>query len=459
MTDLLIDEPTGDLASGAPVSRPAVAAVPSLPAVDPSRLLDHRPAATRLPALGVPVGRAVIAWLLSGVEGGEVTLVENGVSRTFRATGPDRYGRPELQATVHVHDPRFHTAIVGGGSSGIGEAYLQGWFDVDDLTAFLRLTARAFRRFEAARVRLHDVVGPVTDRLRRLRPASKGRDRRNIAAHYDLGNDFFELFLDRTLTYSSGIFASPDTPLAAAQTEKIDRLCRRLGLAPGDRVVEIGSGWGAFAIHAASAYGAHVVTTTLSAEQYAHTTERVRAAGLADRIEVRHDDYRDLTGRYDALVAVEMIEAVDWRELDTFLGHVGRLLEPTGAAGLQAIVMAAPRYEVARSSRDFIKTHVFPGSHIPSVEAILRAAGRRTDLILTDLDDFGLHYAETLRRWASTLDGERTAALALGLDDPFLRLWEFYLRYCEAGFEERQVSVVQLVLERPGRAPSLDRGH
>ena len=464
MTDLLIDRPTGDLDPGAPVSPPVVAAVPSLPAVDPSRLLDHRPAATRLPALGVPVGRAVIAWLLSGVEGGAVTLVEDGVSRTFRGRGsrplrPGRAARHRARARPEV--PHRHR---GRRLVGLGEAYLEGWCDVDDLTGFLRLPARAFRRFDPAqRVCACTTRGPVTDRLRRLRPASQGRDRRNIAAHYDLGNDFFALVPRPDHDLQLGIF---DHARHAAwprpRPAKLDRLCRRLELEPDDRVVEIGTGWGAFAIHAAGAL-------RRPGDHHHHQRRAVRLgtasgwppAGLADRVEVRHDDYRDLTGTYDKLVSIEMIEAVDWRELDTFLAACSRLLEPDGLMGCRPSSSPGTAARAPSDSRDFIKTYIFPGGCLPSIEAISRSIGRASDLTLAELAR--LSACTTPRpfgRWRANLDAHRRrAALALGLDDRFLRLWEFYLGYCEAGFDEREISVVQLALERPGRAPSLDRGH
>ena len=225
-----------------------------------------------------------------------------------------------------------------------------------------------------------------------------------------------------------------------------------LDLRPGQRIVEIGTGWGSFALHAASHYGVEVVTTTLSVEQHAEATRRVNEAGLSHLIEVRLDHYRDIDGNFDALVAVEMIEAVDWRELGDFVEHCARLVGPDGIVAYQAIVTSPARWSRARVTHDFIKSHIFPGGNLPSVPSILDAATRRTDLAVVNLFDFGMDYAETLRRWRDALDRRRDDALSLGLDDAFLRLWEFYLCYCEAGFEERQVSVVQMVLERPGRA-------
>lgn len=424
------------------------------PAVATERLRSRSRHHARAPRIGTAVARAVVHRVLGAIEGGEIVLVDGASRRTFAASAPDRYGRGHLRAVLTVHDPRFYTAVATGGSSGLGEAYVQGWFDVDDLTALFRLLARAMRRIEPLRQRIHDLARPVADPIRRRRRPSPQRDRENIAAHYDLGNAFYELFLDETLTYSSGIFESPDATMAAASRAKIDRLCRVLDLRPGQRIVEIGTGWGAFAIHAAGHYGVEVVTTTLSAEQHRAATARVAAAGLSERVEVRLDHYRDVGGRFDAVVAVEMIEAVDWRELDDFVEHCARLVGPDGAVAYQAIVAAPARWSRARVTEDFVKSHVFPGGNLPSVPSILDAATRRTDLSLVDLTDFGLHYAETLRRWRDALHAREHDARALGLDDAFLRLWNAYLCYCEAGFEERQISVVQMVFERPGRTRS-----
>lgn len=405
-----------------------------------------------VPTRGAPAARALLHTALRALEGGEIVVIDRGRRHQFRGRYADRYGRADLQATIAVHDERFYPAVVRKGSSGLGEAYRRGWFDTDDLPALLRLLARLLRRADPARLRLRRLTAPVTDPWRRLRRPDRTRDREHIAAHYDLGNPFFELFLDETLTYSSARFAHPGSPLVDASITKIDDLCQALALRPGMRVVELGTGWGTFAIHAARKYGVDVVTTTLSNEQHRAALPRVADAGLSDRIDVRLDHYRDLDGTFDALVAIEMIEAVDWRELDDFFAQCARLVEPRGVIGLQAIVTAAHREPLTRVGADFIKSHVFPGGSLPSVPSMLDAVARGTDLTPVDLRDFGLHYAETLRRWRANLAVRRADARTLGLDEAVLRLWDFYLCYCEAGFEER---VVQLVLERPGRSPSL----
>jgi cyclopropane-fatty-acyl-phospholipid synthase len=374
---------------------------------------------------------------------------DGGDHHEFAAADTTAPGADELTAHVQVHDPRTYRAVLTGGSVGLGRSYLEGWWDVDDLTAFLRLLNRATRRYDPARSGLSRAFGRVTDRARALRRPDPQRDRANIRAHYDLGNEFFELMLDETRMYSSAWFRSPDVTLAEASTEKLDRLCRRLDLGPDDHVVEIGTGWGGFAVHAAGRYGCRVTTTTISAAQFEAASARVRAAGLDHLVDVRHDDYRDLDGTYDKLVSIEMIEAVDWRELDTFFAACRRLVRPGGLMGLQAIVIPGQRYERAKNTTDFIKAFIFPGGCLPSVESILRSTARVSDFTLVELDAFGSHYAETLRRWRANVDDHRSALPALGLDEQFRRMWEFYLCYCEAAFDESAVDVVQCVLSRP----------
>lgn len=429
---------------------------PEPPATLATEILEAVPGRHgRVPRSGVGPARFGVHRFFGLVEGGQLTVIEGSNARTFGRGRPDPYGRDDLRATLTVHDPRLFTALARRGSSGLGEAYRRGWFSADDLTSTLRLLARALRRTDGLRRRLRGAAAPVTDSVRRLRSADSGRDRANVTAHYDLGNDFFALMLDPTMSYSSGRFPQPTASLEAASAAKTDALLRALDLRPGQRLLEIGTGWGHLAVHAASTYDVEVVTTTLSVEQHREATRRVAEAGLTDRVEVRLDHYRDLHGPFDALVAVEMIEAVDWRELPDFLSRCAGLVRPDGAVGLQAIVTSPQRQPMARTATDFIKTHIFPGGSIPSVGSIIDAAARSSDLFPVHLDDFGLHYAETLRRWRASLAAQRKDALALGLDEAFLRLWEFYLCYCEAGFEERLNSVVHLVLERPGRSASL----
>jgi cyclopropane-fatty-acyl-phospholipid synthase len=274
--------------------------------------------------------------------------------------------------------------------------------------------------------------------------------RRHIAAHYDLGNDLFRLFLDETMTYSCAVFESPRQSLREAQTAKLDLACRKLELGPTDHVVEIGSGWGSFALHAAGNYGCRVTTTTISREQHAVATARMREAGLEDRVTVLLEDYRDVRGRYDKLVSIEMIEAVGWQYFDVFFRRCGELLRPDGRMLLQAIVIDDRAYEVEKASRSFIKERIFPAGCLPSMEVISRGIARATDMRMVDLEDITAHYPETLRRWRENFLRSAAKAEELGYDRPFQRLWELYLAYSEGGFAERRIGDLQAVFARPG---------
>ena len=398
--------------------------------------------------------RSIVLAALSRLDSGRVVVRERG--RHERWFGPgtaDRYGRDALVATVDVVDPRTYREVLFGASSGLGDAWSRGWWDCDDLPALLRLLSRSVRRLDSANAVVARSFGRVADTVSSRRRPDPGLDRDHIGAHYDLGNELFARFLDGSMTYSSAWFTSADDSLLDASIHKIDRLCQALQLGPSDRVLEIGTGWGSFAIHAARTYGCHVTTTTLSREQFDHARERVARAGLADRVEVRGDHYRDVRGTYDKLASIEMIEAVDWRELDDFFRSCTERLTPRGLMGLQAIVVPGSRWLSTRNNRDFVKTHIFPGGCLPSVESISRSLARVSDLSMLSLDEFGLHYAETLRRWRANFLEHRDELATLGYDERFARLWEFYLAYCEAGFEEREVGVVQTILARPGFRP------
>jgi cyclopropane-fatty-acyl-phospholipid synthase len=292
------------------------------------------------------------------------------------------------------------------------------------------------------------VVAPqrLARRLVRNTPA---RSRRQIAAHYDLGNDLFELMLDETMLYSCALFSAPQMTLADAQQAKLDRVCQKLGLSSDHHVLEIGTGWGAFAIHAASRYGCRVTTTTISAEQHRYVQARVRAAGLADRVEVLLKDYRELEGSYDRLVSIEMIEAVGWQYFGRFFARCSDLLRPDGAMLLQAITIDDRAYDVQKGSRTFINTYIFPGGCLPSQAVIARSLARLTDLRMVHLEDITPHYVETLRRWRANFLARADTVAKLGYDERFRRLWELYLCYCEAGFSERRIGDVQLLLAKP----------
>lgn len=361
-----------------------------------------------------------------------------------------------LHATVRVQDPAFYRRLALGGALGAGEAYVDGLWDCDELVELMQLLLRnrtVLESFESGFARL---AAPFVRAFHARNRNSRAGSRRNIAAHYDLGNAFFALFLDRSMMYSSAIYRTGRETLEEAQVEKLDRICRKLALGPDTHVMEIGTGWGGFAIHAAGRFGARVTTTTISREQHAWAQRRVAEAGLEDRVEVLLRDYRDLEGRYDRVVSIEMIEAVGHHYLEGYLAQVGRLLKADGMALIQAITIEDHRYRAALAEVDFIKRFVFPGSFIPSVSAILGAAASATDLRLFHLEDIGPSYALTLREWRRRFQHKREEVRALGYPERFLRLWHYYLCYCEGGFLERSIGNAQLLLTKPRcRRPEL----
>jgi len=351
---------------------------------------------------------------------------------------------------VRVDDPALYRALATSGAVGAGESYIRGHWRCDDLVGLMRLLVCNRDLLDGLERGSARLGGWLLRAWSALRPNTRSGSREHIAAHYDLGNEFFALFLSPDLMYSSALWADGDDTLEAASTRKLNAICAALELSPADTVVEIGTGWGGFALHAARRYGCHVTTTTISREQHALARERVAAAGLGDRVTVLLDDYRDLQGRYDKLVSIEMIEAVGARYLETYFAKIGALLKPRGLALLQAITIEDHRYEQALREVDYIKRHVFPGSFIPSVSAMLEAKRRVTDLNLVHLQDFGLSYARTLEVWRKRFLAQRSEVRRLGFDDHFIRLWEFYLAYCEAGFRERSIGVAHLKFAKAG---------
>jgi len=388
---------------------------------------------------GIVLGRlGTLAW-------GKITIVEGAWTQSYGGHGDD--GAP--QVTVTVLDPRFYGALALGGSIGAAEAYMIGDWSCDDLPGLVRILVRnasVMFGIEGGLARLSTAALRLFHWLRRN---TREGSRANIHAHYDLGNDFYALFLDETMTYSCGIFENDSSTLAEASIEKYDRLCRKLHLSPADHVIEIGCGWGGFAIHAASRYGCRVTGTTISQQQHEWATRRVQELGLADRIRILFQDYRDLDGVYDKLVSIEMIEAVGHQFLGRFLQCCSRLLKPQGLMGLQAITIADQQYAQHVRAVDFIKRYIFPGSCLVSVTALCRVATRHTDLRAVHLEDISPHYAETLRRWRQAFLTRLDEVRAQGFDDAFIRMWGFYLSYCEGAFEEHYIGDVQMILAKP----------
>jgi cyclopropane-fatty-acyl-phospholipid synthase len=405
------------------------------------------------------IARAIVTRLLEHVRGGALDLVDPlGYARFGDHDRVREASTPVIEASVDVHDARVYERLLREGSVGLGESYADGWWDAGDLAGVLRLALRSLRPRSERRDALHRFATPLLDSVARLRRADPGRDARQVRAHYDLGNEFFRQVLDETMAYSCAIFDAPDTTLADASIAKFDRLAHALDLSPGDRVLEIGTGWGGFALHAAERYGCRVTTTTVSRAQYEFATERVRTAGLDDRITVLDRDYRELHGTFDKAVAIEMIEAVDWRDYDAFFASMRRLLTDDGTLAMQAIVVPDASFDRLKRNTDFIKAAIFPGGCLPSIGALSMAA-HRNGLALRDVDHIGRHYGETLRRWRANLHGMKTTLPALGLDDRFGRLWDFYFAYCEAGFDEEYIGTTQLRYSAPDLAPVPTGGH
>ena len=389
--------------------------------------------------------RRVLISLLKKLNFGEIVLTDGEEQHVFGR----RSEACDLHASLTVLHPRFYSQVLFGGSIGAGEAYMAGHWSSDDLTLLLRIVLLNQSVFAGLDRGLSRLKAPLYKAYHFLHKDSRKGSRINIAAHYDLGNDFYALFLDETLTYSCGIFDSPECSLQEASVAKYDRICKKLQLSNKDHVLEIGTGWGGFAIHAASQYGCRVTTTTISRAQHNLALERIRTAGVEDKVHVLFKDYRDLKGRFDKLVSIEMIEAVGHHYLETFFRCCSNLLTERGVMALQAITIADHFFEKHKKEVDFIKRYIFPGSCIPSVTAMGDAVAAATDLRLVHLEDITPHYARTLRTWRERFFENILQVRALGYSETFIRMWEFYLCYCEAGFEERYLGDVQMFFAKP----------
>lgn len=402
---------------------------PSPTLANPTRRLD-------------PLARRLLHKQLAQLTEGEILLMDE----TTQRFGPDQ---ASLSVTLQVLDPGFYADVVFGGSVGAGEAYMAGLWKCSDLTALIRILLRNRHVLDGVDSGYSLIAAPLRKLIHALNRNTKNGSRRNIAAHYDLGNDFFRLFLDETLMYSAAVFTAPEMSLKEASIAKLDMICRKLQLQASDHLLEIGTGWGGFAIYAATHYGCKITTTTISQNQFDLAQERLREAGLDDRVTVLLEDYRELRGQYDKLVSIEMIEAVGHQYYGQFFRQCASLLKPDGAMLLQAITIADRQFASARDEVDFIKRYVFPGSCIPAITPLLQAATRASDLKLVHLEDIGPHYAKTLNRWRHNFFNNIEEVRKLGFPDSFIRMWEFYLCYCEGGFIERVLGDVHMLLMKP----------
>ena len=405
------------------------------------------------------VARKAIFRALTHIQFGTITIIEDFVGQD---TKPHRFGkassdnisssaigRHALNVTLTIHDSSVYRQLLFGGSIALADSYINGEWDTDDLTGLIRLAARNLAVLNQLENRFAVISKTFERANHKLRSNDKLGSKSNILAHYDLGNDMYQRFLDDTMMYSSAVYKKVDTTLAEAQQHKLALICERLQLKPEDTVIEIGTGWGGFAIYAATHYGCHITTTTISDAQYEEAQRRVEAAGLSDKITLLKQDYRELTGQYDKLVSIEMIEAVGHEYLPTFFAKCNSLLKPTGLMVLQAITFNDQNYQDYIKSVDFIQTHIFPGGCLLSNQELTTQFTEQTDMVIKQLHDYGFDYAYTLRDWRTAFMAQREEIKALGYDEAFIRLWEFYFCYCEGGFLERTIGVVQVTAVKP----------
>ena len=405
--------------------------------------------ALRQPARA-PLARAAVRRVLGAMQLGRLRMSADGQTVDY---GRAAEGFPDVHVTVH--DERFYSAVAFGGSVGAGESYMNGWWSTDDLLGVVRLfviNEDALASIDSGWAKL---AAPLYRLGRFFSRNTRRGSKRNIAAHYDLSNDFFSLWLDPSMMYSAAIFERDAMTLEEAQASRLALICDRLRLSREDHLLEIGTGWGGLAITAARDFGCKVTTTTISREQAAYARAAVARAGLTDRVSVVEHDYRELPrvygeGAFNKLVSVEMIEAVGADHLGDYASICSRMLRRDGLALIQAILIGDHRYADALRTPDFIQKHIFPGSFIPSMAAIMGACGKHTDLTLADFQSFGDGYARTLREWRSRFHAKLPEVRALGFDDRFIRMWEYYLCYCEGGFAERRITVGHLLLRKPG---------
>ena len=389
------------------------------------------------------LARSLVFNQLRKIKIGHIAIMEGAKKISFGKKG-------KLNVVITVYDPRFYGALAFGGSIGVSEAFMQGFWSVSDLTKLIRIMAINQDAMDQLEGLFNIFLKPLLKCLHYLNQNSIKGSQINISKHYDLGNDFFSLFLDSTMMYSSAVFKNPHDSLYKGSIHKLETICQRLELTSQDHVIEIGSGWGGFAIYAVQHYGCKVTTTTISKEQYKYIKQKIKDLKLSHKITVLFSDYRHLKGKYDKLVSIEMLEAVGYQYFDTYFKVCSDLLKPDGLALIQTITIADQRYEKAKQSVDFIQRYIFPGSCIPSITALQSSMTQSSDLKIYSIQDIGEHYARTLALWREAFFENLKEVKALGFDDAFIRMWHFYLSYCEGGFKEKVISDIHLKLIKPG---------
>jgi len=389
------------------------------------------------------LARALVFNQLNKIKIGHIVIIEGNNKFSFGK-------KDKLNVTVTVHDPRFYGALAFGGSIGVSEAFMQKFWSASDLTKLIRIMAINQNTMDQLEGLFNIFIKPILKCLHYLNQNSVKGSEINISKHYDLGNEFFSLFLDSTMMYSSAVFKNPQDSLYKGSIHKLKTICQSLELTSQDHIVEIGSGWGGFAIYAAQHYGCKVTTTTISKEQYKYVRQKIKDLKLSHKITVLLSDYRHLKGQYDKLVSIEMLEAVGYQYYETYFKVCANLLKPQGLAFIQTITIADQRYEKAKRSVDFIQRYIFPGSCIPSITALQNSMTQSSDLRIYSIHDIGIHYARTLALWREAFFKRLKDIKVLGFDDAFIRMWHFYFSYCEGGFQEKVISDIHLKLVKPG---------
>ena len=390
------------------------------------------------------VARKIILGYFKEIKEGQITVKENSDHMVFGEVTP----KFPVKATIEVQNSRMYMDIAAKGLSGSADAFIKGWWTCDNLTNLVRIFTRnrdTANKFESGIANLAIWALKLSHSCRRN---NLKESLRNIHAHYDLGNEFFSTFLDDTRMYSCAIFTKPESSLHEASITKIDRICKKLNLSPADHLLEIGTGWGGFALYAAKNYGCRITSTTISQEQFIFSENLIKKNGLQDQVTILKKDFRELEGQFDKLVSIEMIEAIGHRLYKTFFQKCGQLLKPEGLLAIQAITITDNLFHQSKDFIDFIKQYIFPGSCIPSISALCSAASS-SDIKLFHLEDITPHYARTLKEWRTNFLQNKSRVKNLGFTNPFIRLWLFYLCYCEGGFIERQIGNVQMVFTKP----------
>ena len=387
--------------------------------------------------------KSILLKKLKGIKFGRLTIVDG--PSTFIYGDKDS----EFQVTITVTSQEFYVFLGSGGTLGAAEAYTAGYWFADNLVSLVQIIIKNKKTMENLESGLARLANPFNKIIHKRRQNSIEGSKKNILAHYDLSNDFYRLWLDSTMTYSCGVFLNDDSSMKEASIEKLDRFCRKLKLTKDDKVLEIGTGWGSFALHAARNYGCHVTTTTISDKQFSYVSDLISKESLWSQISLLNRDYRDLEGSFDKIVSIEMIEAVGPQHVSGFFDKVSSLLRPSGLMALQGITYNDPDFEAYKNSVDFIRKYIFPGGCLVSVSQIKESIKAKTDLTLVDMEDITQHYARTIKHWRKEFIKSLPEIRSLGFSESFIRIWEFYFVYCEAGFLENTIGDFQFIFAKP----------